>query len=123
VSAAASNNQLWGSRVWLQYDEPIEREFVSALNKAANLIGAIAGPAASQYAGHLEKLASGLIEQILQWREEGRGQGVFHDSEYRNAHIERVRGALVRARDNIIGDFRFGVVEGKKWHPALCSTC
>src|SRR5262245_49909435 len=102
--------QLGNSRIWFQYDAAIELEFVNALNKAASLIGAIAGPAAPQYAGHLEKLASGLIDQIIQWREEGRGKGRY-SNDGRNAHIDRVRSALTRARDNIIGDFRFGVVE------------
>jgi hypothetical protein len=31
-----------------------------------------------------------------------------------DAHVERVRKALVTARENIVGDFRFGVVEGKQ---------
>jgi hypothetical protein len=114
MSIASGHGALGGSRVWFQYDEPIEREFVNALNKAAGLIQAIAGSAAPQYAGHLEKLASGLIEQILQWREEARGQGLYNDNEYRNAHIARLRRKLARAQSDIIGDFRFGVVEGKQ---------
>jgi hypothetical protein len=113
-SVAAGNNQLGNSRLWLQYDPPIQREFENALNTAARLISEIAGSAASEYAGHLEKLASGLIEQIIQWREEGRGKGRYNDNNGLNAHIDRVRVALTRAKDNIIGDFRFGVVEGRQ---------
>jgi hypothetical protein len=113
MSIASGHGRLGSSAIWFQYDQVIEREFVNALNRAAQLIGAIAGPAAPQYAGHLEKLASGLIEQIIQWREEGRGKGRYSDDSL-NAHIDRVRGALTRARDNIIGDLGFGVVEGKQ---------
>jgi hypothetical protein len=113
MSVASGHGRLGSGSIWFQYDEAIEREFVHALNKAAELIGAIAGPAAPQYAGHLEKLASALIEQIVQWRDETRGKGRYSDDGL-NAHIDRVRSALTRARDNVVGDLGFGVVEGKQ---------
>jgi hypothetical protein len=53
------------------------------------------------------------IEQIIQWREEGRGKGQYNDNEYRNAHIAHLRDALATAREIIIGDFRLGVIGGK----------
>jgi hypothetical protein len=113
VTSAAAG-QLGNSRLWFRYDEAIQREFVDALNEAARLIAAIAGPAASQYAGHLDKLASELGDQIIEWREQGRKSASVFGQEGLAAHIVRLRDALGKARASIVGDFRFGVVEGKQ---------
>jgi hypothetical protein len=112
---AAANNQLGNSRIWFQYEEAIEQEFVNALNKAAGLIAAIAGPAARPYAGHLENFASDLGNQIVEWREQGRkSASAFGETHLLDGHIVRVREALGKAQTHIVGDFRFGVVEGKQ---------
>ena len=107
--------QLGNSRIWFLYDEAILREFENALNKAAGLVSQIAGSAASQYAGHLDKLAADLADQILEWREEGReAASAFAEGGHLEAHITRLRNGLGKARANIVGDFGFGVVEGKQ---------
>lgn len=114
-SDAAGKGQLGNSRLWLRYDEAIEREFKDALNEAAALITQIAGPAAPHYVGNLEKLASDLCDQLIEWREQGRhSASAFGETESLNAHVARVREALGKARQAIVGDFRFGVVEGKQ---------
>jgi hypothetical protein len=106
--------QLGNSRIWFLYDEAIQREFENALNKAAGLVSQMAGSAAPQYAGHLDKLASELADQIIEWREQGRKTASAFGQEGLEAHIARLRDALGKARANIVGDFRFGVVEGKQ---------
>jgi hypothetical protein len=115
MSAASGKGRLGSGRIWFLYDEVIEREFRNALNQAARLIAEFAGPTAPHYAGHLEKFASGLGDQIIQWREQRRQAGsAFGDTELLNAHINRVRDILARVRQDIVGDFRFGVIEGKQ---------
>lgn len=107
--------QLGNSRIWFLYDEAIQREFEEALNKAAGLVSQMAGSAAPQYAGHLDKLASELANQIIEWREQRRkAASAFGEGGLLEAHISRLRDALGKARANIVGDFRFGVVEGKQ---------
>jgi hypothetical protein len=107
--------QLGNSRIWLVYDREIQREFEKALNKAAGLVSQIAGSAAPQYAEHLDKLASELADQIIVWREQRRNAAsAFNEGGLLEAHILRLREALGKARANIVGDFRFGVVEGKQ---------
>jgi hypothetical protein len=59
MSLASGHGRLGSAGIWFQYDEAIEREFVNALNKAAELIGAIAGPAAPQYAQSIDRIAGG----------------------------------------------------------------
>jgi hypothetical protein len=115
TSVAAGAGQLGNSRLWFQYDEAIQREYVNALNKAAGLIAAIAGAAAPQYAGQLDKFASELVDQIIEWVEQRRqSASAFNESGLLNAHVARVRDALSKARASIVGDFGFGVVEGKQ---------
>jgi transcription antitermination factor NusA-like protein len=112
---SAHAGQLGNSRVWFLYDEAIQREFENALNKAAGLVSQIAGSAAPQHAGHLDKLASELVDQIIEWREQGRkAASAFRQEDLVVAHIARLREALGKARANIVGDFRFGIVEGKQ---------
>jgi len=115
MSVASGHGRLGSAGVWFQYDSAIEREFANALNKAAVVIAAIAGSAAPQYAGHLEKFAYDLCDQIIEWREQVRHAGSRYDqTEHVNAHVARVRDALGKVRANIVGDFRFGVVEGRQ---------
>jgi hypothetical protein len=112
---SAHAGQLGNSRVWLLYDEAIQREYENALNKAAGLVSQIAGSAAPQHAGHLDKLAFELADQIIEWREQGRkAASAFRQEDLVVTHIARLREALGKARANIVGDFRFGVVEGKQ---------
>jgi hypothetical protein len=115
MSVASGRGRLGSSGIWFQYDDAIEQEFRNAVNEAASLIAKIAGPAAPSYAEHLEKFASGLGDQIIQSREQRRNAGsAYSERELLNAHINRLREVLARARENIVGDFRFGVVEGKQ---------
>jgi hypothetical protein len=115
MSVAIGRGGLGSSGIWFQYDDVIEQEFRNAVNKAARLIAEIAGPPAPNYVGHLERLASGLADEIIQWREQRRHAGSrYNETELLNAHINRLREVLARARENIVGDFRFGVVEGKQ---------
>jgi hypothetical protein len=115
MSVASGKGQLGNSRLWFQYDEAIQREFENALNEAAGLIVQIAGPEAPQYAEKLEKFASDLSNQIIEWREQRRKPAsAFRETDLLDAHIARVREALGKARASIVGDFRFGVVEGKQ---------
>jgi hypothetical protein len=115
MSVASGKGRLGSSAIWFQYDDAIEQEFRNAVNKAARLIAEIAGPDARHYAGHLERFASGLADEIIQWREQRRhAVSRYNETELLNQHIDRVRGILARAGENIVGDFRFGVVEGKQ---------
>ena len=112
---SAHAGQLGNSRIWFLYDEAIQQEFEKALNKAAELVSQITGSAAPQYAGHLDKLASGLTDQIIEWREQRRkAASAFSEGGLLEAHIARLREALGKARANIVGDFRFGMVGGKQ---------
>jgi hypothetical protein len=113
-SVAAGKGQLGNSRLWFQYDSAIEREFADAVNEAARLIAAIAGPATPQYAGQLDKFASDLGGQIIEWVEQRRQSTSAYSAEGLSAHIARVREAVGKVRASIVGDFRFGVVEGKQ---------
>jgi hypothetical protein len=61
ASIASGQGSLGGSRVWLQYDEVIEREYVKAVKKAAGLIAEISGSAAPHYADALDRLASQIV--------------------------------------------------------------
>jgi hypothetical protein len=111
---SANASQLGNSRIWFLYDKAISQEFSDALNKAAGLIAAIAGTEARQYAGHLEKFALDLGNQIIEWREQRRkSASAFGETASLKEHIDRVREALGKARASIVGDFRFGVVEEK----------
>jgi hypothetical protein len=112
---SANATQLANSRIWFLYDEAIEREFVNALNRAAHLIWQIAGSAAPRYADKLEKLGIDLCHQIIESREQRRQSvSAFGETDLLNKHIARVRDALGKAQQAIVGDFRFGVVEGKQ---------
>ena len=115
MSEASGKGALGGSRVWLLYDKAIENAYVKSLHSAAQLVIEIAGTGAPQFAGRLEGLASQLTRDILAWREERRrGSSAYNDTAYLDAHLQRVRAALGEAQQNVIGDFRFGVVGGKQ---------
>lgn len=76
---------------------------------------ATAGPAAPQYAGQLEKFGADLCDRIIEWREQRRqASSAFRETHLLDAHIARVRDELGKARANIVGDFRFSVVEGRQ---------
>jgi hypothetical protein len=112
---ATAADQLGNSRIWFQYDGAIEREFVNALNEAARLVVAIAGTAAPQYEGKLEKFASDLGDEIIQWRERGRkSASAYGETHLLDMHIARMRDDLGKAQTKIVGDFRFGVVGGEQ---------
>jgi hypothetical protein len=103
-----------GSRMWLKIEEAVSEDYSRQLRRAAQFVKAIAGDRAGEHVDLLDQHAETLAQTLVRGRraEVARVGRAPSGRPEVTAHAERVSEALHLIRSNVIGDFRFGVIEG-----------
>jgi hypothetical protein len=115
MGEASRAGALSGSRVVLNIDQAIEDQFRLHLASAAKLILQITQGWAQEHSHLLIAMAASLKQDILvDVERKQQARSAFDPNVNSDGRSQRLASVLDQRLDRILGDFKFGVVEGEK---------